>query len=129
MDFYHLGDYKYLRPPLLEPVRSEFTMARKRMTKFFMEEVDLSPTIFFETDKMRGIGDCDPEDYQDYTVYQHDRARKAKVGLPQLTAARLACDMHNCQIFFGKPDPLLIMEEICARLPLSAMLDIFDESL
>lgn len=104
-------------------------MARRRLTKFFMEEVDLSPTVFFETDKMRGIDGIDPSQYADWTVYQHDRVHKAKVGLPQLTAARQVCSHHNCQVFFGKPDPLLLMEEICARLTVDELMEIFDDCL
>ena len=104
-------------------------MARRKLTKLFMEEVDVSPAIFFETDKMHQIEGVNPEDYQDWTVYYHDQAHKAKVGLPQLTAARLACSQHNCQVFFGKPDPLLLMEDICARMTVEQMMEIFDESL
>lgn len=39
--------------------------------------------LFYETDKMKGIvEDMDPEDFNDYTVYQNDPGLKRKIGLP-----------------------------------------------
>lgn len=89
LEFFRMGDTKFLRPPYLEPmIDNSHLMARKKLSHFFMQEIDLSPIIFIETDKLKGIIDHDPRQYQDWTVYEHRRGYKAKVGLPQLTLAR-----------------------------------------
>jgi hypothetical protein len=50
---------------------------------FFQEQIDQSPVIYFETDKMYGVGEnIDPEDYNDHTVYMADLNLKRKIGLP-----------------------------------------------
>ena len=67
-----------------------------------MEEIDLSAKIHLETDKMYGLMDgADPEGFDDYTVYESDETLKRKIGLPQLTAARLICSQHRKKVFFG----------------------------
>lgn len=54
-------------------ITPKHTLARKKLKKFFMEEIDLSTNIHFETDKMYGINnDMDPEEFDDYTVYEND---------------------------------------------------------
>lgn len=57
--------------PKLAKIVPEFTLARKKLNKFFQEEIDLSENIHFETDKMHGIiDDMDPQDFNDSTVYE-----------------------------------------------------------
>jgi hypothetical protein len=59
--------------------------------------------------------DMDPEDFNDSTVYESDPALKRKMGRPQLTAGRIVSSQHSKKVFFGHPDPLLVIEDICAR--------------
>ena len=85
--------------------------------------------MHFETDKMKGlVDDLEPEDFRDNTIYESNYQLKRKIGRPQLTAARIVCSAHSKKVFFGQPDPLLIIEDACARLTLAQLEDLFDES-
>ena len=107
---------------MLTIMRPEDALARKKLNKFFQEEIDMSPILFFETDKMKGVvDDMNPEDFHDSTVYQIDAALKRKIGLPQMTAARISCSSHGKKAFFGAPSPLLVIEDTCARLTLEKL--------
>ena len=98
------------------------------LNNFFQQEIELSATIHLETDKMHGlVEDIDPEDFHDLTVYESNEALKRKIGLPQLTAARMVCAQHGKKVFFGKPDPLLVIEDLCDRLTLRELQEIFDD--
>lgn len=130
LDFYRLGPGKYMQRPSLKLISPEDALARKKLNKFFQEEIDLSPVLFFETDKMKGeVEDMEPEDFHDHTVYQDDPGLKRKIALPQMTAARIVCSHHNKKAFFGAPCPFLLLEEACARLTLKELEDIFYQSL
>lgn len=85
--------------------------------------------IHFETDKMYHVKDIDPENYNDSTVYQSDHMLKRKIGLPQLTAARMICGQHDRKLFFGAPEPLLYMEHLCATVPLETLKQCFFEAI
>ena len=75
---------------------------------------------------MKGVEeDMEPEEFNDYTVYQDDPFLKRKIGLPQMTAARIVSSHQNKKVFFGKPNSLLVIEDICARLTLSQLEEIF----
>ena len=79
---------------------------------------------------MRGIvEDMDPEDFGDNTVYESNKLLKRKIGRAQLTAGRIVSAQHGKKVFFGQPDPLLLMEDICARTSLKDLQDVFDNSL
>lgn len=79
---------------------------------------------------MHGTGDDrDPDEYNDYTVYESNRSLRRKIGRPQLTAARIVCSTHQKKVFFGSPDPLLVIEDAAARLTLAELEDTFDASL
>lgn len=86
------------------------------MNKFFQTEIDASQTIHFETDKMKDAAEnFDPENFNDFTVYESNASMKRKIGKPQLTTARIVCAQHGKKVFFGQPDPLILIEDICAR--------------
>ena len=56
LDYYRLGELKYLNnPDLSDGIQPEDTLARKKLNHFFQQEIDLSQTIHFETDKMYGL--------------------------------------------------------------------------
>lgn len=130
MNYYRMGQTKYMRPPLLRTVTDESIMARQQLNKLFMEDIDVSPSVFFETDKMHGVVDGkDPDDFNDHTVYEHDPLLRRKIGLPQLTAGRIVSAQHNKKVFFGGVDPLLLIEDVCARLSLKEVQEIFDKTL
>ena len=83
MPFYRLGELKYMSKPVIEKVRAEHIMGRKKLTKFFQEQVDLSQVIHFEADKLVHMQEqVDPESNHDHTVYQSDQTLKRKIGLP-----------------------------------------------
>ena len=46
-----------------------------------------------------------------------------------MTAGRVVGSHHQKRVYFGCPDQLLIFEDICARLSLKEMDDIFDETI
>jgi hypothetical protein len=46
-----------------------------------------------------------------------------------MTAARIVSSQHNKKTFFGAPCPFLFLEEICARLTLKELEEIFYQSL
>ena len=79
---------------------------------------------------MHGIYDgVDPEDFNDYTIYRADTQIKRKIGLPQLTAARMVSAQHGKKLFFGKPDPLVLLTQICETMTLQELEEIFEESM
>ena len=71
----------------------------------------------------------DPDDFKDNTVYESNRQLRRKIGRPQLTAARIVASTHSKKVFFGQPDPLLVIEDACARLSIKQLEDLFDRSL
>ena len=54
----------------------------------------------------------------DYTVYEADSQTKRKNVKPEMSVAKYACSEHNKKLFFGKPNPLLILEDLAYRLSL-----------
>ena len=42
MDYFKLGQLKFLRPPNLAVVQPEMTLARKKLNKFFQQDIELS---------------------------------------------------------------------------------------
>ena len=112
------------------PIKPEYSLARKKLNKFFQEEIDQSTTIHFETDKMKGMyTHLNEDDFRDCTIYESDYLLKRKIGLPQLTAARMVCSHHAKKVFFGKPDSLLLIEEMCSRLSLKELQEIFESTI
>jgi hypothetical protein len=56
-------------------------LARKKLNKFFQQEIDISTAIHFETDKMKNVvEDMNPEDFNDNTVYESNSKLKRKIG-------------------------------------------------
>ena len=58
------------------------------------------------------------EDMNDYTVYEADSQTKRKNAKPEISVAKFACSEHNKKLFFGKPNPLLVLEDLAYRLSL-----------
>ena len=127
MDYYRIGELKYLNTPnLTNGFRPEHTLARSKLNKFYQQEIDQSQIIHFETDKMKEEEpDIDPESYNDYTIYESNRKLKRKIAKPQLTASRIVCAQHSKKVFFGQPEPLLLMEDICSRTTLKELRETF----
>ena len=112
--------------PLVESPMAEHTLARKRLNKMFQSDIDISMTIHFETDKMLAdSGGVAEEEFDDFTVYEVDTLLKRKIGLPQLTAARIMCSIQNKKVFFGAPDSIIAIEDLCARLSLEELEAVF----
>ena len=42
MDYYRIGELKYTFKPQILPISAESALARKKMNKFFQQEIDLS---------------------------------------------------------------------------------------
>ena len=64
------------------------------------------------------------EDQNDYTVYEADSQTKRKIAKPEMSIAKYACSGHNKKLFFGKPNPLLMIEDLAYRLSLQELEDI-----
>jgi hypothetical protein len=69
------------------------------------------------------------EDANDYTVYEADNLYKRKVVKPEISVAKFACSQHNKKLFFGRPNPLLLIEDLAYRLSLDTLKDMFAETL
>ncbi len=63
---------------------------------------------------------------KDYRIYEADHSLKRKIWRPQLTAAKLQCSIYDRKLFFGKPDPLLELEQLSGTLSLQELRDIFN---
>ena len=61
------------------------------------------------------------EDNNDYTVYEADRKLKRKIVKPEISVAKFACSTHNKKLFFGMANPLLLIEDLAARLSLEEL--------
>jgi hypothetical protein len=48
---------------------------------------------------------------------------------PEISLAKYACSEHNKKLFFGAPNPLLMIEDLASRLSLEELEDIFKETL
>lgn len=49
-----------------------------------------------ESDKLKALGyNLEEVDLRDFTVYENDSQMKRKIGLPQLTAARVLSQKNN----------------------------------
>ena len=83
MDYFRIGPLSYMSGPNIQLIQPEFTLARKKLNKFFQSDIELSPNIHLETDKMYGIiDDMVAEDFHDLTVYVSEHNLKRKIGLP-----------------------------------------------
>ena len=69
------------------------------------------------------------EESNDYTVYEADRQYKRKIIKPELSAAKFICSAHNKKLFFGSPNPLLMLEDLAYRLTLEELQEMFKESM
>jgi len=132
MDYLRLGNLRYQLSPIITDASPRDTLARKILNKFFQDEIELSTNIHIATDELYGLDPQKvgtPDEADDYTLYESDDALKRKIGLPQLTAARIVCSMHNKKVFFGMPNPFLIIEELCGRLTLQELEDVLFSSM
>jgi hypothetical protein len=83
VEYYNKGDLKFIKVPNEIVLKPEHILARKKLNKFFQEEIDSSPIIHFETDKMKGVVDgMDPEDFSDNTIYESNSQLKRKIAKP-----------------------------------------------
>lgn len=69
------------------------------------------------------------EESNDYTVYEADRSLKRKIVKPEMSVAKYACSSHNKKLFFGAPNPLLMLEDLAYRLTLKELEDVMSESM
>lgn len=69
------------------------------------------------------------EDAEDYTVYEADKSLRRKIVRPELTIAKYACSTPNKKLFFGHPNPLLLIEDLVYRLSLDELRDIYHDCL
>jgi hypothetical protein len=58
------------------------------------------------------------EDANDYTVFETERTLKRKIVKPEISIAKYACSTANKKLFFGSPNPLLLIEDLAYRLSL-----------
>lgn len=117
MEYLRKGQVKYFNSPKIEAVKMEHTLAKKQFAKFFNDEMPQRNRYFYEID----------EEAKDYTVYEADPQYKRKIAKPEISAAKYACSTHNKKLFFGKPNVLLLMEDIAARLSLEELKDIMND--
>ena len=110
---------KYFSKPKFDIPSIEKTLAKKQFSKFFTDEMPQSTTYFYELD----------EDQNDYTVYEADSVTKRKMAKPEMSIAKYACSGHNKKLFFGKPNPLLMIEDLAYRLSLQELEDILEETM
>ncbi len=68
------------------------------------------------------------EDANDYTVYEADKLYKRKIVKPEISVAKYACSAHNKKLFYGSPNPLLVIEDLAYRFSLEELQGMFDES-
>ena len=55
MDFYRLGQSKFISAPTISLVQPEEVLAKKQLNNLFQEQIEQSPIVYFETDKMHGV--------------------------------------------------------------------------
>jgi hypothetical protein len=48
---------------------------------------------------------------------------------PEMTIAKFACSTPNKKLFFGKPNPLLLIEDLAYRLTLKELEDIMGDAI
>lgn len=48
---------------------------------------------------------------------------------PEMSIAKYACSGHNKKLFFGKPNPLIMIEDLAYRLSLQELEDILEETM
>ena len=132
MDFVRKGYLRYKFPPNLQKVKAEHTLAKKKMSKFFLDEMHQSGRFFYENpdetplygeEQDGGPGDTESTDF---TVFEIDHQHKRKMAKPQLSIAKLACSMNNKKLFFGGPPELLAIEDIAYSIELEELKYIFD---
>jgi hypothetical protein len=119
MEYLRRGNFKFMTRPKLESVKVEQTLAKKQFAKFFTDEIEQTTRYFSEMD----------EEANDYTIFETDRMLKRKMARPELSIAKYACSTHNKKLFFGKPNPLILIEDLAYRLTLQELQDIFDDCL
>ncbi len=67
------------------------------------------------------------EEAEDYTVYEANSQLKRKIAKPEMSVAKYACSTPNKKLFFGKPNPLLMIEDLAHRLSLKELEDIMGD--
>lgn len=58
------------------------------------------------------------EEANDYTVYETDKSLKRKIAKPEISTAKFACSTPNKKLFFGMPNPLILIEDLAYNLTL-----------
>ena len=54
----------------------------------------------------------------DYTVFEIDHSYKRKLARPHISVARYVTTEFNKKLFFGSPNPLLLIEDLVYSLSL-----------
>eukprot|EP00347_Sterkiella_histriomuscorum_P017245 403350129 len=131
-DMEHLkkGDMKYLQKPKIDSVTAEQTLAKKKLSKFYVEDMYQSGRFFLENkeeEPMLDEEDGGPGDIKenDYTVFEADSVLKRKCARPHLSVGKYACTEPNIKLFFGRPNPLLVLEDLAYNMDLQELKDIF----
>jgi hypothetical protein len=96
-------------------LNAEDFIARKKCSYFFQEQLQSSPTIFV--------------DEESDSLYESDDQLKRKIWRTQLSAARYQISAYGKKLFFGQPDPLLVIEHLSATITIDELKEIFYDCL
>ncbi|CDW83616.1 UNKNOWN [Stylonychia lemnae] len=135
IDYIRKGYFKYQFAPKIQKPQAEHTLAKKKFTKFFLDEMHQTGRFYYENaDETPLPGEEDDggpgnPDSNDFTVYELDHLYKRKMAKPQLSIAKYACSMQNKKLFFGAPPELLAIEELAYNVDIEVMREIFQDVL
>ena len=111
------GAKKFSKPPLIYEVNNENLVGTSQIKDFFEQEMKLNSVFYTH----------DPEE-QNFNVYEANDIMRRLIYWPSLSACNLLMHEKNQlkpQFFFGKPDNLLMLEDISAVFSLEELKTIF----
>ncbi|CAI2368988.1 unnamed protein product [Moneuplotes crassus] len=99
-------------PPIYEPISREQTMATMELDKFIRQDLETSPFFFDDV-------------YEESSVFLADHKLKRKISQTELSLAKIFLEHKKRQFFFGAPNKLFVLEDICLNYSLDQLKEKF----